>query len=176
MLLVCFDALEPVLDCDFGPKHAGDWPARARAVLGRARSADWVVAHVLTRASDVRSWRAMAGLAPLPAEPVFYREDGPAFSNPAFADLARRYPAATLVLIGASRAAACLATAVCGIGRGRAVMVVADAVAASAAEWRGLGALAGLGCPPGLGSLKLPSSRQLLPGAGDLRLVIGGKG
>lgn len=100
-------------------------------VLGQARRRRWPVLHVHRREADADAGRPIAGLEPLPTEPVYLRPGASAFSHRGFADAAQSL-GGPIALIGFSLCDSVLATTFAALDRKLAVEILADAVFASA--------------------------------------------
>jgi nicotinamidase-related amidase len=96
--------------------------------LEQARARGWPVLHVHRREGSQESARPIAGLEPLPSEPVYVRPGPSAFSHPAFARRAQAL-GGPLALIGFSMSDAVLATAFAAADLRLPVEVLSDAVA-----------------------------------------------
>jgi nicotinamidase-related amidase len=175
-LVVCLDALEPVIDCDVPKPGGAGWTRNARRVLDHARRCGWSIAHVIAVRPSLGGgrWRAAPGLGPAPSEPVFHRPEPSAFSSYDFAAFAARSGRAELLLIGMSVEASCLATALEGVRLGRSVAVAADATAIPPVERDGLAGLMRV-ARPGPARLRIEHTARLLSGAPGLRLIPGGR-
>lgn len=128
VVLVCLDLQRSRL-ADAPLREAAERTADAcRDVLDRARTRRWPILHVHRREASAERSRPIAGLEPLPSEPIFFRPGPSAFSHRAFRQNAHAL-GAPLALIGFSLADTVLATAFAAADRDLAVEVVRDAVA-----------------------------------------------
>lgn len=133
--LVCLDLQRARLA---GSPAAAAWvTAACRRVLDQARARAWPVLHVHRREATSEGARPIAGLEPLPSEPVFLRPGPSAFSHPAFARRAKSL-GGPLALIGFSMADSVLATAFAAADLQLPVDVLSDAVATGDVEDPGL--------------------------------------
>ena len=123
--LVCLDLQRARLSAAPG---VADVTAACRRVLEQARARGWPVLHVHRREGAPEAARPIAGLEPLPSEPVYVRPGPSAFSHPAFARHAQGL-GGPLALIGFSMSDAVLATAFAAADLRLAVEVLNDAVA-----------------------------------------------
>lgn len=112
-----------------------------RRVLTQARARGWPVLHVHRREASPEGARPIAGLEPLPLEPIFYCSGPSAFSHRGFRQAARAL-GGPLALIGFSMGDSVLATAFAAADRDIPVEVVADAVAPGRDPMRALAPLA----------------------------------
>lgn len=132
MVLVCLD-LQRIRLLD-GAAPEGERTARAcRAVLDQARARRWPVLHVHRREASPERGRPIAGLEPLPSEPVFYRPGPSAFSHRVFRQSVQAL-GGPLALIGFSLTDTVLATAFAAADRDLQIEVVRDAVAGGGRE------------------------------------------
>lgn len=173
-LLVCLDLRER-LSAPAGP-HSGApaWRTRAAALLKHARRAGWPVAHLLAAhpAGEASRWRAIAGLSPIPAEPVFYHADADPGGNPAFLRFAGHYGGAEILLMGNAAPGRRLAALARSLP-GRELAIAADAVTASPREWQELVGLAAQAAADGP-RLRLAPVDRLIGAGPALRLIAGG--
>ncbi|CAN7299219.1 cysteine hydrolase [Phenylobacterium sp. LjRoot164] len=123
--LVCLDLQRGRLSAAPG---AAAVAAVCRRVLEQARARGWPVLHVHRREGAPEAARPIAGLEPLPSEPVYVRPGPSAFSHPAFARRAQGL-GGPLALIGFSLSDAVLATAFAAADLRLPVEVLSDAVA-----------------------------------------------
>lgn len=132
MALVCLDLQRArLLDA---PTPDGERIVRAcRDVLNQARLRRWPVLHVHRRETSPERGRPIAGLEPLPSEPIFYRPGPSAFSHRVFRQSAQAL-GGPLVLIGFSLTDTVLATAFAAADRDLQTEVVRDAVAGGGRE------------------------------------------
>jgi len=98
-----------------------------RRVLDKARRRRWPVLHVHRREPTLEAGRPIAGLEPLPSEPIYLRSGPSAFSHRAFSQTVGAY-GGPLALIGFSLCDSVLATAFAAVDRDLSVEVVGDAV------------------------------------------------
>lgn len=124
--LVCLDLQRARLSGS--PTAAARVTAACRRVLEQARARGWPVLHVHRREATSEDARPIAGLEPLPSEPVYLRPGPSAFSHPAFTRRAKGL-GGPLALIGFSMADSVLATAFAAADLQLPVEVLSDAVA-----------------------------------------------
>ena len=126
--LVCLDLQRGRAD-DL-PQEAAPVIAACRHVLEEARRRRWPVLHAHRREASVEASRPLAGLEPLPVEPVYVRPGPSAFSHQAFAQAARGL-GGPLALIGLSLCDTVLATTFAAADRKLPVEILLDAVFAT---------------------------------------------
>lgn len=156
--LVCLDLQRGRL------QHAADGPRVAEAcrrVLAEARRRRWPVLHVHHRGAAVELGRPIAGLEPLPSEPLFERPGPSAFSNRSFERVAQGL-GGPLALMGFHAFDTVAATAFAAADRQIPVDLIFDAVATGGPSRL----LAGVCTPPGDVRLyaRFVSSKDLFPG------------
>lgn len=97
----------------------------ARGVLARARAHGWDVAHV--RRVGPAAPYALGGVAPLPSEPVFQREDASAFSARHFPEFMHRRLGGLTAILSLDLGAGALVTALSAAEGGHRVALLTDA-------------------------------------------------
>lgn len=97
----------------------------ARGVLARARAHGWDVAHV--RRPNTGAPYALGGVAPLPSEPVFQREDASAFSARHFSEFMRRRVGGLCAVLSLDLGCGALVTALSAAEGGHNVALLDDA-------------------------------------------------
>jgi hypothetical protein len=113
---------------------------RCRRLLAYARSTSWSVSHVYPRSAG-RSPRPIAGLEPLPSEPVYYRTGASAFSNRAFARVMRDQYDMELVIAALSLSPTAVGTALAAHDLDIAVALVGDTLSQDAIDASGVEAI-----------------------------------
>ncbi len=113
---------------------------KCRRLLTYARNSDWVMSHVYPHTAG-RSTRPLAGLEPLPSEPVYYRTGASAFSHRVFRRAIKEGPELELVILGLSLSSSSLGTALAAYDHDIAVTLVEDTILADAANASGLEAI-----------------------------------
>jgi len=113
--------------------NAGPTIDICRMVLEEARRRRWPVLHVHRREVTIEASRPLAGLEPLPVEPVYVRAGPSAFSHQAFAHAAYGL-GGPLALIGLCLCDTVLATSFAAADRKLPVEIVIDAVFATPQE------------------------------------------
>ncbi|HEY3948312.1 isochorismatase family protein [Phenylobacterium sp.] len=182
VLLLCLDALTPApaSDCDGvvrGPDPA--WRANAARLLTHARGQGWAAGHAISRRPrpGEAPWRAAEGLAPIPAEPVYHREEASAFASPELSAALAGGGRPEVVLCGLSLNGSVLATAVDATRLGVRLTLALDATLMSVAEQPGLEGLLRLQRLGHLPSLvRTAATETLLRPWRPLRVVVGGRG
>lgn len=102
----------------------------ARGVLAHARVHGWDVAHV--RRPTTSSPYALGGVAPLPSEPVFQREDASAFSARHFSEFMHRRVGGLTAILSLDLGCGALVTALTAAEAGHRVALLTDAAGRSA--------------------------------------------
>ncbi|WP_309643269.1 isochorismatase family protein [Phenylobacterium sp.] len=126
-VLVCLDLQRGRLAGLIGAENVESALVTCRHVLDQARRRRWPVLHVHRREPTLEGGRPIAGLEPLPSEPIYLRNGPSAFSHRAFSQAVEAY-GGPLVLIGFSLCDSVLATAFAAVDRDLAVEVVSDGV------------------------------------------------
>lgn len=132
-VLVCLDLQRGRVAAGTGCEGAERAIKACRRVLDQARRRRWPVLHVHRREATLEAGRPIAGLEPLPSEPVYLRNGPSAFSHRGFSQTASAY-GGPLALIGFSLCDSVLATAFAAVDRDLSVEVVCDAVALGARD------------------------------------------
>ena len=144
VLLLCLDALSVAPDSDNdadGPARPdAAWSGAAARLLDHARGEGWAVGHVISRRPrpGETPWRPVAGMAPMPAEPVYHRGEPSAFSSPELCEALTRDHRVEVVVCGVSIQGSCLATALDALRLKLRLTVATDAVLLADAERTGL--------------------------------------
>lgn len=133
--LVCLDLQRARLAHAISPASVARTAEACRQVLLRARRARWPILHVHRRESDPDGARPIAGLEPLPSEPIYVRSGPSAFSHPTFSQVALAL-GGPLALMGFSLCDSVLATAFAAADRKLPVEILQDAVAINAKDER----------------------------------------
>lgn len=97
----------------------------ARGVLARARAHGWDVAHV--RRVGPAAPYALGGVAPLPSEPVFQREEVSAFSARHFPEFMHRRLGGLTAILSLDLGCGALVTALSAAEAGHSVALLTDA-------------------------------------------------
>ncbi|HLK25048.1 MAG TPA: isochorismatase family protein [Caulobacteraceae bacterium] len=113
---------------------------RCRRLLAFARSAEWPVSHVYPRAGG-RSPRPVAGLEPLPSEPVYYRTGASAFSNRVFSRAMRDQYDTELVILALSLSPTAVGTALAAHDLDLGVALVGDTLSREGMDAPGIEAI-----------------------------------
>jgi hypothetical protein len=113
---------------------------KCRRLLAYARSAEWSVSHVYPRAAG-RSPRPIAGLEPLPSEPVYYRTGASAFSNRVFSRAMRDQYDVELVIAALSLSPTAVGTALAAHDLDIAVALVGDTLSEDSVDASGVEAI-----------------------------------
>ena len=180
VLLLCLDALTPASDCDgaaLGPDPA--WRANAARLVAHARTQGWTVGHAISRRRlpGEAPWRPAEGLAPMPREPVYHRDQPSAFASPELCATLAGPARPEVVLCGLSLQGSLLATTVDALRRDVRLTLALDAAWLSPAEQPGLEGLLQLQRMGHLSSLvRTAGAETLLRPWRPLRLVVGGRG
>jgi hypothetical protein len=135
--LLCLDLVRTVA------LHSGDEAirvGRCRRLLTYARSTGWSVSHVYPRSAG-RSPRPIAGLEPLPSEPVYYRTGASAFSNRAFGRAMRDQDDVELVIAALSLSPTAVGTALAAHDLDIAVALIGDTLSQDAIDASGVEAI-----------------------------------
>lgn len=125
--LVCLDLQRARLTSALSPAAAARAAEACQLVLEQARRRRWPILHVHRR-EGADGARPIAGLEPLPSEPVYVRSGPSAFSHPRFTQSALAL-GGPLALIGFSLCDSVLATAFAAADRKLPVEILHDAVA-----------------------------------------------
>ncbi|MBS0360746.1 MAG: isochorismatase family protein [Proteobacteria bacterium] len=179
VLLLCLDALIPASDCDgaaLGPDLP--WRANAARLLDHARAQGWTTGHAISRRRlpGETPWRPAEGLAPMPKEPVYHREQPSAFASPELCATLAGPARPEVVLCGLSLHGSLLATAVDAQRRGVCLTLALDAAGLSPAEQPGLDGLLRLQRMGHLSSIvRTAATETLLRPWRPLKLVVGGR-
>lgn len=131
--LVCLDLQRARISHAISPASVARTAEACREVLLRARRARWPIFHIHRRESDPEGARPIAGLEPLPSEPIYVRSGPSAFSHPTFSQAALAL-GGPLALIGFSLCDSVLATAFAAADRKLPVEILQDAVAINAKD------------------------------------------
>jgi nicotinamidase-related amidase len=131
--LVCLDLQRGRLTNAVSPSAAERTAKACRLVLNEARRRSWPILHVHRREPDADGARPIAGLEPLPSEPVYVRSGPSAFSHARFTQAALAL-GGPLALIGFSLCDSVLATAFAAADRKLPVEILQDAVAIDARD------------------------------------------
>jgi hypothetical protein len=135
--LVCLDLIQ----CPEPPTvEAQTRIDKCRRLLTFARSSEWTMSHVYPHRSG-RSTKPLAGLEPLPSEPVYYRTGASAFSNRVFRRTIHEGPDQELVILCLSLSSASLGTAFSAYDHDIAVTLIGDTLRPDAANASGLEAI-----------------------------------
>jgi len=177
--LICMDALctTPGNDSDLGQIPDG-WSPNATRLLAHARSQGWSVGHVIPRRPKPGEtpWRPALGLAPLPCEPVYHRDQPSVFSSAELCAALDRHARADVVLCGVSVDGSCLASALDAVLHGRRLTIAADATAIATIERQGVEGLLSLQHLGLAGRMVRMTAIHTLVGLRrELRLVQGGR-
>ena len=113
---------------------------KCRRLLAYARSAGWSVSHVYPRTAG-RSPPPIAGLEPLPSEPVYYRTGASAFSNRVFSRAMRDQYDVELVIAALSLTPTVVGTALAAHDLDVAVALVGDTLSQDAVDTAGIEAI-----------------------------------
>ncbi len=113
---------------------------KCRRLLSFARSTGWAVSHVYKRAGG-RSPRPLAGLEPLPSEPLYYRSGVSAFSNRTFARVMGDQLGAELVILALALSPTAVGTALAAHDQDIAVTLVGDTLSRDACDASGIEAI-----------------------------------
>jgi hypothetical protein len=113
---------------------------KCRRLLTYARSSGWMVSHVFPHTAG-RSTKPLAGLEPLPSEPVYYRTGASAFSNRVFRRSLEEGPELELVILSLTLASTSLGTALAAYDHDIAVTLIEDTIRQDAANASGLEAI-----------------------------------
>jgi Isochorismatase family len=135
--LVCLDLVR------FSEPVTAEGQARidkCRRLLTFARTSDWTISHVYPHTAG-RSTRPLAGLEPLPSEPVYYRTGASAFSNRVFRRAIKEGPELELVILGLSLSSTSMGTALSAYDHDIAVTLIEDTILQDAANASGLEAI-----------------------------------
>jgi hypothetical protein len=97
----------------------------SRGVLARARAHGWDVAHVLR--PQATAPYALGGIAPLPSEPVFQREEASAFSARHFPEFMHRRIGGLTAILSLDLDCGTLVTALSAAEAGHRVTMLTDA-------------------------------------------------
>lgn len=135
-----------------------------------ARSADWAVNHVYQR-SGGRSPRPLAGLEPLPSEPVYYRTGASAFSNRAFSRAMREELTIELVILALSLSPAAVGTALAAHDQDIAVTLVGDTLSRDAVDASGVEAIETIARALVAPFVQIRSAEEFIDTRRGLRLV-----
>jgi hypothetical protein len=134
--LVCLDLVRSDDTSDEQAVRVG----RCRRLLTFARSAGWTVSHVYPRMSG-RSPRPLAGLEPLPSEPVYYRTGVSAFSNRTFSRAMRDQLDAELVIVALSLSPTAVGTGLSAHDQDLSVTLISDTLSQDAVDASGIAAI-----------------------------------
>ena len=161
-LLICLDLRERATGQGPAarPGLRPAWQDRARDLLEHARGAGWPVAHLLAAHSpnEKARWRAIPGLSPTPAEPVFYADPNDGAPSAAFLKFAGHFGSAEVLLIGHASWPCRLDRLALSLSD-RPITVAADAMPDA----------------PRAAGLRLTAVRSLVRASPDLRLIPGGR-
>ncbi len=113
---------------------------KGRRLLIYARACGWAMSHVFPHTAG-RSTRPLAGLEPLPSEPVYYRTGASAFSNRVFRRALEEGPELELVILCLSLSSTSLGTALAAYDHDIAVILIEDTLRQDAANASGLEAI-----------------------------------
>ena len=113
---------------------------RCRRLLTYARTSGWAISHVYPHTAG-RSTKPLAGLEPLPSEPVYYRTGASAFSNRVFRRAIKEQPELDLVILCLSLSSTSLGTALSAYDHDIAVTLIEDTIHQDAANASGLEAI-----------------------------------
>jgi isochorismate hydrolase len=135
--VVCLDLVRPP-----GPQEADEESRadRCRRLLSYARATGWGVSHVYQRTSGRRP-RPIAGLEPLPSEPVYYRTGVSAFSSRAFGRAMRDQFDQQLVIVALSLSPTAVGTALAAHDQDIAVTLIGDTLSRDACDASGIEAI-----------------------------------
>lgn len=165
-LLVCLDLQQASLG-RAGRAEADPYLVNCRRLLAHGRHAGWRIVHVHTKQALAAAARPIAGLEPLPSEPVVYRSGLSPFSSGAFRRLVAN-EALELVIVGYAAPASCLATALIANDDDLMVTLVSDAVPTAPMDPETRDALALVAQRMGRPAAKVVSTGALL---GSVRLL-----
>ncbi|HEX4199004.1 MAG TPA: isochorismatase family protein [Caulobacteraceae bacterium] len=135
--LVCLDLVQCAEARDLEAQSRVD---RCRRLLTYARTAEWAMSHVYPHTAG-RSTKPLAGLEPLPSEPVYYRTGASAFSNRVFRRSLQEAPDMELVILSLSLSSTSLGTALSAYDHDIAVTLIEDTLRPDAANASGLEAI-----------------------------------
>jgi hypothetical protein len=113
---------------------------RCRRLLTYARTSEWAMSHVYPRTAG-RSTKPLAGLEPLPSEPVYYRTGASAFSNRVFRRAVKEGLDLELVILSLSLSSTALGTALSAYDHDIPVTLIEDTLSPDAANASGLEAI-----------------------------------
>jgi len=118
---------------------------KCRRLLAFARAAGWWISHVYARGAG-RSPRPIAGLEPLPSEPVYYRTGASAFSNRVFSRAMRDQPDTELVIAALSLSPTVVGTGLAAHDQDLTVSLVSDTLSNDAVDMSGMQAIETIAC------------------------------
>ncbi len=135
--LVCLDLVQcPELQTALAQARID----KCRRLLTYARASGWATSHVYPHKAG-RPTKPLAGLEPLPSEPVYYRTGASAFSNRVFRRAIEEGPDQELVILCLSLSSTSLGTALYAYDHGIAVALIEDTLRPDATNASGLEAI-----------------------------------
>jgi hypothetical protein len=141
-----------------------------RRLLAFARASGWSISHVYPRGAG-RAPRPIAGLEPLPSEPVYYRAGASAFSNRAFSRAVRDQLDMELVIAALSLSPTAVGTALAAHDQDIAVTLVGDTLKRDACDASGIEAIETIARALVTPFVKVRSTGELIDARRGLRLV-----